>query len=195
MLALPTAAIRPAVTVAVNWIELTKVVASAVTFQLTTAPLLKFEPFTVSVKVAPPAVVEVGLRLVIEGADGALMGNVAAVDGLPPEFSTVMLAFPMLTIRLPDTAAVTCVELTNVVLSAEPFQFTTAPPMKFVPFTVSMKPMPPAVAEVGLMLLIVGVGTVMLKPDDDDALPPAFATVILALPALAISPAGTAAVN
>jgi hypothetical protein len=67
--------------------------------------------------------------------------------------------------------------------------------MKFVPFTVRVKPEPPAVAEVGVMLLIVGVGTVMLKPDDDDALPPAFATVILALPALAISPAGTAAVN
>jgi hypothetical protein len=45
------------------------------------------------------------------------------------------------------------------------------------------------------MLPIVGVGTVMPKPDDDDALPPAFATAILALPAPAISPAGTAAVN
>jgi hypothetical protein len=68
--------------------------------------------------------------------------------------------------------------------------------MKFVPFTVRrILDEPPAVAEVGVMLLIVGVGTVMLKPDGDDALPPAFATVILALPEPAISPAGTAAVN
>ncbi len=119
----------------------------------------------------------------------------AAVDGLPPEFVTVMLALPMVVIRPAGTVAVSCVELPNVVLSADPFQFTTAPLMKFVPFTVSVKPAPPAVAEVGVRLLIVGVGTIILKPDDVDALPPAFATVILALPELAISPAGTAAVN
>jgi hypothetical protein len=159
------------------------------------APKRKFEPFTVSVKLDPPAVAETGLRLVIEGTDGALMAKTDAVDGFPPEFATVILALPLLAIRLADTAAVTCVALTKVVTSAEPFQLTTAPLMKFVPFTVSVKADPPAVAEVGLRLVIVGVGTVILKADDDDALPPAFATVILALPALAISAAGTAAVN
>jgi len=196
MLALPTAAIRLAGTDAVNGMPtLTNVVVSGVPFQSTVAPLTKFEPFTVSVKPIPPAVIEIGLRLVIEGAEGALMGNVAGADGLPPEFVTVMLALPMVAIKLAVTAAVSCVELTNVVVSPAPFQFTTAPLMKFVPFTVRGESEPPAVAEVGVMLLIVGVGTVMLKPNDDDALPPAFATVILALPELAISPAGTAAVN
>ncbi len=62
-------------------------------------------PFTVSVNAAPPAVAEVGLRLLMTGV-GALMENVAAADGLPPVFSTVMLALPALAIRLAGTAAV-----------------------------------------------------------------------------------------
>ena len=37
-------------------------------------------------------------------------------------------------------AAVSCVALTKVVARGEPFQFTTASLVKFVPFTVSVKP-------------------------------------------------------
>ncbi len=37
---------------------------------------------------------------------GTLIGSIAAVDGLPPVFTTVMLAFPALAIKLAGTAAV-----------------------------------------------------------------------------------------
>ncbi len=78
---------------------------SAAPFHCTAAPERKLVPFTVSVNAAPPAVTEVGLRLLIT-EDGALMGNVAASDGLPPVLVTVMLALPTLAIKLAGTAAV-----------------------------------------------------------------------------------------
>ena len=40
----------------------------------------------------------------------------------------------------------------------DPFHWTTDPLMKLVPFTVSVKAAPPAVADVGLMLVVVGTG-------------------------------------
>ena len=54
--------------------------------------------------------------------------------------------------------AVTVVEETKVVTRAEPFQFTTEPDTKLVPFTVRVKPELPAVVEVGLMDVVVGTG-------------------------------------
>ena len=45
---------------------------------------------------------------------------------------------------------------TNVVGNADPFQFTTAPEANPVPFTVRVKPEPPAAAEDGLSELIAG---------------------------------------
>jgi hypothetical protein len=48
------------------------------------------------------------------------------------------------------------VALTNVVLNALPFHFTVAPETKSAPFTVSVKATPPAVAEAGLKLVMVG---------------------------------------
>ncbi len=105
MLALPALAIRLAGTAAVNWTELTNVVVRAVPFHCTVVPGRKLVPFTVNVNAAPPAVAEVGLRLVIAGV-GTVIGSVAAVDGLPPVFTTVMLALPALAIRLAGTAAV-----------------------------------------------------------------------------------------
>jgi hypothetical protein len=94
---------------------------------------------------------------------GMLMGNVVAVDALPPLLVTVILALPGLAIRLAGTVAVNCVELTKVVVSAVPFQFTVAPEKKSVPFTVSVKSGPVAAAEVGLRLVMVGVGTLMVN--------------------------------
>ncbi len=194
MLALAAVAIRLAGTAAVSCVELTNVVVSAVPFHCTVAPVRKLVPFTVKAKAAPPAVAEVGLRLVMIGV-GTLIGSIEAVEGLPPVFTTVMLAFPALAIKLAGTAAVSCTELTNVVVSAVPFHRTVAPVRKLVPFTVSVKAAPPAVTEVGLRLLMTGVGGLIGNVAADDGLPPVLTAVMLALPALAIKLAGTAAVN
>jgi hypothetical protein len=56
---------RLAGTVAVNWVELTKVVASVVLFHLTVAPLWKFVPLTVRVNPLPPAAMLDGDRLLM----------------------------------------------------------------------------------------------------------------------------------
>src|SRR5205809_972490 len=55
------------------------------------------------------------------------------------------------------TVAVSCVEETNVVVSAAPFQFTVEPETKFLPFTVSVNCGPPAPMQVGLIEETVGV--------------------------------------
>ena len=72
--AVPEVAIRPAVTVAVSWVEETNVVASAFPFHFTVDVETKFVPFTVKVNCEPPAVAQVGLVEVVAGT-GLLMVN------------------------------------------------------------------------------------------------------------------------
>jgi hypothetical protein len=67
--------------------------------------------------------------------------------------------------------AVNWVEETYVVVRTDPFQFTVEPETKPVPFTVSVNPAPPAVAEAGLRpvvastaLLIVNVWAFEVPP-------------------------------
>jgi hypothetical protein len=59
---------------------------------------------------------------------------------LTAELDTVIDADPAEAISENEMAAVSCVELTNVVPRAEPFQLTTEPFTKFVPFTVRVNP-------------------------------------------------------
>ena len=160
--AVPAVAIREADTVAVNWEEEPNAVTRAVPFQFTVDPETKFVPFTVSVKPEPPAVAQVGLSELIVGA--ALIVNVCAVDVAPGHVGlvTVIDAVPAVGMREADTVAVSCVEEPNVVVSAAPFQFTVDPETKFVPFTVSVNPGPPAVAQVGLSELIVGLALTVI---------------------------------
>lgn len=80
-------------------------------------------------------------------------------------------------------------------MSAVEFQVTTAPERKFVPLTVSVNPGPVAAAEAGLRLVIVGVGTPIVNVAAADAVPPAFAVVMLALPGAVIRLAVTDAVS
>jgi hypothetical protein len=136
-------------------------VVSAVPFQFTVEPETKLVPFTVKVNPGPPAVAQVGLTELIVGA--ALIVNVAAVDVAPAHgFTTVIGGVPALAIRDADTVAVSCVEETNVVVSAVPFQFTMEPLTKLVPFTVKVNPGPPAVAQVGLSELMVGLALMVI---------------------------------
>ena len=142
----------------------------------------------------PPAVADVGLRLVMVGV-GGLTEKVAAADGVPPLFTAVMLALMTFTIRPADTVAVSSVPLTKVVVSPVPFHCTVAPDRKPVPLTVRVKDDPPAVAETGLRLVIVGVGGLIGNVDEVDELPPVLTTVTLPLPIFAIRPVVTVAVN
>jgi hypothetical protein len=109
-------------------------------------------------KAAPPAVAELGLKLVIAGA-GGLIVKPTALEADPPGLVTLTLALPAAAIRLAATDAVSCVALTNVVGMAVPFHLTVEPDKKPVPFTVRVKAAPPAVAEVGLTPVMPGPAT------------------------------------
>ena len=133
-----------------------------VPFHLTTEPLTKLVPLTVSVKADPPAVAEEGLMLVVVGTglSGTLIVKVWAFEVPPPGvgLKTVTWAVPAVAMSAARIDAVTWVEETYVVVRFVPFHLTTELEMKFVPFTVRVKPAPPAVADEGLRLVVVGTG-------------------------------------
>ena len=156
--AVPGVAIRAAVTVAVSCVEETYVVASAVAFHFTVEVETKFVPFTVKVNCGPPAVAQVGLIEVVVGT-GLLIVNVTAVDVREggPGFVTVTGTVPAVATFAAGTIAVSSVEETYVVASAEPFHLTTALLSNNVPFTVKVNCGDPARHELGLIEVIVGV--------------------------------------
>jgi hypothetical protein len=94
----------------------------------------------------------------------AAIVNVCAVDVAPGHVGlvTVIGAVPAAAMREADTVAVNWVEEPNVVLSGVPFQFTVAPLRKLVPLTVKVNPEPPAVAQVGLSELMVGLALMVI---------------------------------
>jgi hypothetical protein len=154
--AVPGVAIRPGGTSALSCVALTKLLASEVVPHCTVVPESKFAPLMVRVNSAPPAVAEEGERLEIVGAKGTgEMVNVAEFD-VALDSVAVTLAVPALAIRLAGTAADSCVELTTVVVSAMLPHCTVAPETKFAPLTVKVNAAPPAVAEAGERLRIVG---------------------------------------
>ena len=63
-------------------------------------------------------------------------------------------------------------EETNVVASVFPFHFTVDVETKFVPFTVNVNCAPPAVAQVGLIELVVGTGLLIVNVCGFDVPPP-----------------------
>jgi len=101
------------------------------------------EPVTVNVNAALPAPAAVCESEVSVGAASGIPGveSVTGEDGdVPIEFVTVTFAVPGNAAAVAGIADVSRVALTKVVGSAEPFQFTTESLVKFVPFTVSVKP-------------------------------------------------------
>jgi hypothetical protein len=90
--------------------------------------------------------------------------NVTALDVAPQGlgFTTVTEAVPAVAIREAGTIAVSCVEETNVVASAVPFQFTVEVETKFVPFTVNVNCGPPGVTQAGLIELMVGLALMVI---------------------------------
>ena len=72
--------------------------------------------------------------------------NDSAFDAPPPGLITLTCSTPIEAMSLAGTAAVNCVALTNVVVSAAPFHCTTEPETKPEPFTVMVNAPAPATA-------------------------------------------------
>lgn len=66
---------------------------------------------------------------------------------------------------MPEIEAVNCVELRKVVDLLAPLKRTTVPVTKPIPFTVSVKPMSPALTVAGEMVVITGLTAKMTAPD------------------------------
>jgi len=82
-LKVPAVAMSEATMAAVSCVTLTNVVARALPLKLTVEPLTKFVPFTVKVKVGPPAMALAGEMLVIVGGGKQDLGGNTASDGIP----------------------------------------------------------------------------------------------------------------
>src|SRR3954471_21368471 len=84
---------------------------------------------------------------------------------VPPgaALKTVTTKFPAVSRSLAGMAALSCVELMNVVVRALLLKRTTEPAMKPEPFTVSVSAAPPTVLDTGEMALVRGVGFDAMK--------------------------------
>ena len=162
----PAEAISAAGIVATIWVLVTdEGVIAGLDPKFTVAPVTKPVPVRVNVKAAPPAVAEVGAIEVSVGPETALIVKDRVADVPPPGagFVTVTVAVPAVAISAAVIAAVSCVALTKAVVLAAPLNFTTDVDTKPVPFTVSVKAAPPAVALVGEREVAVGAGLLMVK--------------------------------
>jgi hypothetical protein len=97
--------------------------------------------------------------------------------------------------RAAVTVAVSCVEETNVVVSAVPFHLTVEVETKLLPFTVSVNCGDPARHELGLREVVVGTGLLTVNVAAFDCGPFEFLTVTCAVPPVATFVAGTIAVS
>ena len=112
--AVPTVAISDAGIAAVSWVEETKVVVRSRLFHRTFEVETKPVPVTVRVKAGPPAVAELGERVVMAGTGlfAKVMVNVFAAEVPPPGvgLKTVTEAVPWVAMSEARMAAVSCVE-------------------------------------------------------------------------------------
>jgi hypothetical protein len=133
---------------------------------------------------------------------GSEVGAVSAKFEAPEvvvELETVTAAVPVVpgkAVSAGEIVAVSCVELTNVVGRGDPFQFTTSPFTKSVPFTVSGKPVVPQYGvEDGTSPEIVGATTENVIPLEAPPPGPGVNTVTWAIPTEAIFPNGIVATS
>lgn len=125
--AAPAVATSEAETVAVNWVELTKVVARLAPFHCTSdpaePPVAATKPLPVMISDTPPepAVAVAGESVVTTGA-GLLTVKPDAPEVPPPGagFTTVTLTAPAAARSPAEMAAVSCVALTKVVVRLDP---------------------------------------------------------------------------
>jgi hypothetical protein len=146
-----------------------------------TAPEAKLLPLRVSVKAGPPAVAESGLNDVMAG--GGLMVNETPLEIAPPDI-TVTVAAPWPAMSDAGIEAVSWVALTNVVLRAAEFHWTTELDENPLPFTVKVNAGPPAGAEVGLIEVVKGGGSIVNDTPLDVTPPDTTVTVGLPWPVM-----------
>lgn len=176
--------------------------ASATPFQSTVDADTKLPPLTVSVNAAEPAVVLLGDKDEIEGAGfTAVIVKVCAFDVPPPGagLTTVTMGVPLVATSEAGTEAVSCEALTYVVVSAVPFQSTVEDATKSLPLTVRVNAVDPAATLDGEIEEIEGTGlTAVIVNDEPLEVPPpgvGLTTVIVAVPVVVTSDAGTDAVS
>jgi hypothetical protein len=138
-----TEAMSVAEIVAWSCVELTYVVVRVPPLHCTTEQGTKLLPVTLNVNPTSPAVAAEGDSDATAGI-GSEPEGAESVKGkefdATAKFVTVTFAGTALAISAAEISAVSCIELTNVVARAEPFQFTSDALTKFVPVTVSVKP-------------------------------------------------------
>jgi hypothetical protein len=167
-------------------------VLSGEPFQVTTVPVENPEPLAVRVNAGPPAVAVLG-EILVRVSGGGLIVKIAALETWPA-VCAVIDAIPGWAIRLAGTVTVSCPEFTTIPNSAELFQNRTVLALNPVPLTVSVKLGPPAVADVGEMLVIVTFGLMVNVSGGGDVRPPS-ATSTKAVPAVIKKLEGTVAVS
>jgi len=157
--AVPAPAMSPGSIAAVSREADRKVVGRSPPFQRTVDVGTKPVPVTVSVNPGPPADAADGLKPVTVGA-GLFTLNVCAFEVPPPGvgLKTVTAAVPTDAMSPAAIVAVSCKAETKVVGRSLPFQRTREVGTNPMPFTVSVKPVLPAVAEAGLSPVVVGAG-------------------------------------
>jgi hypothetical protein len=169
----PAEATSPARIAAVICVELTNVVTLAVPLKFTTELATKPVPFTVRVKAPVPATTPVGDSEVMVGA-GLFTAKFMVFEAPPPGVGLVTTTgkLPAVVTSPARMAAVTTVELTNVVVRAFPLKVTAAPLTKPVPLTVKVKAPEFTSALAGDNDVIAGVGLFMAKGLEFEVPPP-----------------------
>jgi hypothetical protein len=140
--AVPTVATSPAEIVALIPVGSTNTVVRLLPFHSTPEHGTKPLPITVRKNPDELAAALFGMSELMMGTGreaGAVIVKVEAAE-VVVELETVTAAVPGKAVSVAEIVAVSCVGLTNVVGRGDPFQFTTSPVTKFVPFTASVRP-------------------------------------------------------
>jgi hypothetical protein len=143
--AVPEEAISAAEIAAAPPVVPTNKVVRPLPFHSSTEQGVQPVPFIPNKKAGFPAVASIGMSVAIDGVGrepGAANVKVEVLD-VVVELETVTPAIPWNAVSADDSATVSCVTLTKVVGRGDPFQLTTKPFTKFVPFTVNVRPETP----------------------------------------------------
>jgi hypothetical protein len=103
--------------------------------------------------------------VIVRGATNREIKNVSGLEVPPPGegLLTATMAVPTTAISPAEIEEVSWLLLMKLVERLAPFQSTVEPSVKFEPMTVRVKPLSPALAELGLRLIIAGAGLLIRR--------------------------------